>query len=263
MSRQNRSKLNQLIAEWPRGAIYVAPFLAAKGFSPELLRKYKQSKWIKPIGRGAYALYGDTVEWVGALYALQRQLGLEVHAGGKTALELKGYAHFLSPEQKTPVFLYGYNVQRLPAWMREYNWARPIVYIRTKLFPSGYREGLTEYNSRDFSVKISSPERAAMEMLYHVPNRVTYEESLLIMENLVSLRANVVQRLLEGCNSVKVKRLFMYMARKHNHPWFTKVDTSNIDFGRGKRSIVKNGRLDPEYLITVPKGDEPIETTIP
>ncbi len=91
-----------------------------------------------------------------------------------------------------------------------------------------------------------------MEMLYFVPDRVTFEEAVLIMENLVTLRPQLVQSLLENCNFIKVKRLFMYMAELHGHPWADQIDKSEIDFGKGKRLIVKNGMLDKKYMITVP-----------
>jgi hypothetical protein len=71
------------------------------------------------------------------------------------------------------------------------------------------------------------------------------------MESLVTLRPEVVQKLLEMCRFVKVKRLFMYMAEKHRYPWVEKLDLSGIDFGKGKRRIVSGGELDPKYLITV------------
>lgn len=73
------------------------------------------------------------------------------------------------------------------------------------------------------------------------------------MENLNSLRPDMVQLLLEQCTSVKVKRLFMYMAEKAGHAWFQYIKTDNIDYGDGKRSIVKNGVYIPKYQITVPK----------
>ena len=74
--------------------------LNASGFSYNLLTRYKESGWLKSFGRRAYVLPGDRVEWPGAVYALQAQLALNVHPGGKTALELKGYGHYLSPEQR-------------------------------------------------------------------------------------------------------------------------------------------------------------------
>jgi hypothetical protein len=124
---------------------------------------------------------------------------------------------------------------------------------RTSLFPGNSHEGFSEWKEREFSIRISSPERAAMEMLYLVPEKVSFEESLLIMESLVTLRPENVQKLLEICRFVKVKRLFMYMAEKHKHPWVGKLDLSRIDLGRGKRRIVSGGKLDPKYQITVPR----------
>jgi len=53
-----------------------------------------------------------------------------------------------------------------------------------------------------------------MEMLYLVPQKQTLNESSLIMENLVSLRPKIVQALLENCNSIKVKRLFMLLKKR-------------------------------------------------
>jgi hypothetical protein len=113
---------------------------------------------------------------------------------------------------------------------------------------------LSEYEHKQFTVKISCRELAALELLYHVPGLQGFDEALLLMENLTTLRPHVVQLLLQECRSVKVKRLFLYMAERAGHPWFGKLDTSVIDLGRGKRVIVKGGMLDRKYLITVPKG---------
>jgi hypothetical protein len=58
--------------------------------------------------------------------------------------------------------------------------------------------------------------------------------------------------LLEACRSVKVKRLFLYMAENQELPWLTKVDLSKVDLGKGKRMVVPKGRYDSKYQITVP-----------
>jgi hypothetical protein len=92
-----------------------------------------------------------------------------------------------------------------------------------------------------------------MEMLHLIPGKISFEEALLIMENLVSLRPDLVERLLVMCRSVKVKRLFMYMAEKHGHSWVSDLDLSKIDMGKGKRMIVPNGTYDRKYRITVPQ----------
>jgi len=49
-----------------------------------------------------------------------------------------------------------------------------------------------------------------------------------------------------------VKRLFLYLAEHIGHEWFNYLDISTIDLGKGKRSIIKNGCLDPKYQITIP-----------
>jgi len=252
MFSEKSNKINQLISGWSRGTVAVSSYLNEQGFSHELIRAYRNSNWIEPVGRGAFILRGDKVDWSGALYALQTQLNLNIHVGGKTALEMKGLAHYISP-QRHKIFLYGKNFQKLPAWFKKHSWnGQQIIYSATKLFPDRLDTGLTQFDYSEFFIQISAPERAAMEMLYFVPGRVTFEEAVLIMENLASLRPQIVQSLLANCNFIKVKRLFMYMAELHGHPWANQIDTSEIDFGKGKRLIVKNGMLDKKYMITVP-----------
>jgi len=252
MGNEIRSKINRLISQWPRGTLATASYLNTQGFSHDLLTKYKKGGWIQSFGRGAYTLNGDKVEWSGAIYALQTQLGLNVHSGGKTALELKGYAHYLTSGIRK-IFLYGNQGLVLPTWFRGERLGIEVALTRTNLFPLGSELGFTEFKERDFILKISAPERAAMEMLHLVPGKVGFSEALLIMENLTTLRSEIVQSLLVMCRSIKVKRLFMFMAEKHGHPWVSLLDTSQIDLGKGKRMIVPKGRLDRKYLITVPK----------
>jgi hypothetical protein len=251
MTTDNRTKINSLISQWPRSTVASVSYLKEQGFSQELLAWYKRSGWLESYGRGAYVLAGDKVEWTGALYALQKQLKMCVHAGGKTALELKGYGHFIPTRQK--LFLYGERGSSLPLWFRKSMKPGDYRYVRTNLFSPGYAEGLTEFKSREFSITLSAPERASMEMLHLVPKDVGFEEASLITENLAGLRPELVQKLLGACRFVKVKRLFLYLAEKYSHPWFSRLDLSKLDLGKGKRLIVQHGMLDKRYQITVPR----------
>jgi hypothetical protein len=61
-----------------------------------------------------------------------------------------------------------------------------------------------------------------------------------------------LEKLLADCRSIKVKRLFFFFADRHQHAWLKRIDRSQIDLGTGKRMLVKGGRLDPVYQITVP-----------
>lgn len=250
MSRLNGNKLNQLVLNWRKGAVYTSQWMRRRGFSRQLIDKYKKSKWLAPIGRGAYKLLNDKVNWTGALYAIQNQLHLRIHPGGKTALQLKGLAHFVPAEIKE-IFLFGTGGQKLPSWFKTYDWGVEIRYLMTNLFDHDL--GLTSKDYSSFSIKTSSAERAIMEMLYLVPQKQTVSESSLIMEHLFGLRPAIVQDLLENCNSIKVKRLFMYLAEKHAHQWVKRLDLSRFNLGSGKITITKGGVYDRKYKITVPE----------
>jgi hypothetical protein len=257
MVTESKTKINRLINQWTAGTSGTTSYLVDSGFSRDLLVKYKNSGWLEPFGRGAYIRSGDKVDWPGALYTLQNQLSLPVHVGGKTALQLKGYAHYL-PAKQNKVFLYGPRGMILPVWFKGDRFDVNFVVTRTNLFPMDSREGFTDFKERDFSVRMAAPERAAMEMLHLVPKEIGFDEAQLIMENLVTLRPDVVQGLLAACRSVKVKRLFLYMAERQEHPWLSKLDLSKIDLGKGKRMIIPNGRFDAKYQITVPATREGI-----
>ena len=103
-----------------------------------------------------------------------------------------------------------------------------------------------------YRVKVSAPERAMMEVRERVPLVDSYEEARLLMEGAHDSASRIVQSLLEKCASVKVKRLFMLLAENCKHAWVQKVDLSKVDFGKGKRALVKGGRFDSKYKITVP-----------
>jgi hypothetical protein len=251
MPYEKTSKINRLVSQWPRGTPAAASYLNTKGFSHDLLTQYKKSGWIQSFGRGAYVLSGDRVEWPGAVYALQKQLGLNVHPGGKTALELKGYGHYL-PSGKRTIFLYATQGLVLPAWFKGERLGVKFFLVRTNLFREAPERGFSEVKEKEFTVKVSAAERAAMEMLHLVPGRVGFDEALRIMESLATLRSEMVQEMLCACRSIKVKRLFLAMAERHGHPWVSELDLSLVDLGKGKRMIVPGGRYDKKYQITVP-----------
>jgi len=92
-----------------------------------------------------------------------------------------------------------------------------------------------------------------MERLYLAPEYYNLADLYYVMEALNTLRPNLVQQLLEDCKSIKVKRLFLYMAEKSGHSWFNYLDLKRISLGGGKRVIAKNGVYNTKYQITLPK----------
>ncbi len=250
MSLDNGLKINKLLKDWPMGTVYLSSWLANNGISSQLLNRYKKSRWLESIGTGAVIRSGDDVDYHGGIYALQTQAKLSVHVGGRTALALHGRAHYIDMAAGRAV-LFGAKKESLPTWFKQKNWDASVEYYTTSFLPAD--TGLVDLERKNFSVKVSSPARAILECLYLAPKHQELFECYELMEGLNNLRPKSVQELLENCSSIKVKRLFLYMAEKLKHPWLDFADLSKVDLGSGKRSLVKNGVYIDKYKITVPK----------
>lgn len=250
MSTEKRTKINQLLSSQPMGIVFQSQWLREQGYSLDLQRRYRENKWLKAIGNGAMVRTGDAVGYEGAIYALQRQSGLSIHPGGRTALMLLGKSHYLELSVKK-IVLFGGRSERFPTWFAKYNWGLKLEYHPTTFMP--LEIGLTEIELKNFTIKISDSTRALLECLYLTPNKQDLVECYEIMEGLNNLRPSHVQTMLEKCESVKVKRLFLMLSEKAGHEWFHSIDIKKIDLGRGKRSITPDGIYVPKYQITVPK----------
>lgn len=250
MSTQDTSKINSLLRIQPHGTVFLGSWLAEKGYSPDLLKRYRKSKWLESIGTGAMKRYGEPIRLEGALYSLQRQLGLSVHIGGKSSLALQGQSQYLELGGGS-VQLFGPLDESLPKWFNSYDWKVNVSYYRSDFLPKGI--GLTKWNPGDFDIDISNPARSLMECLYLAPLKQDLTEGYELMEALNNLRPTVIQDLLESCSSIKVKRLFLFMAERAGHSWFNHLKPDQVDLGKGKRSIVSKGKYIPKYEITVPE----------
>ena len=243
------SKINQLLQQWPSGTVATLRWLNSRGVDRRLADKYVKSGWLERLGHGAYKRAGATVDWAGAVHALQSQLALTVHPGGIPAIELRGYTHSL-PLGAREVALFGTPGTKLPAWFQAHAWSRPVTLVTTGVF-AGTEKTTSKLPVDEVELEVATLERAAFEMMYLVPKRQSYEEAFQVMESLTSLRPKVVQQLLEGCTSVKTKRLFMHAAERVNHSWLKHLDLSKVDFGSGRRTIHAGGRLDKKYDLVV------------
>ena len=250
ISLEKEQKINQLLNSQPSGVVYLSSWLAENGFSTQLINRYKKSNWLYSIGTGAWMRVGEKPTYQGAIYALQKQSESSVHIGGRTALALLGKAHYLELSTQQ-IILFGGSKEKLPTWFSKYNWGLKVNYFSSSFLPP--KVGLETLEQNTFSLQISNPIRALLECLYLAPKKQELMECYEIMEGLNNLRPKQVQELLEQCNSIKVKRLFLYMAEKAKHDWFNYINLEKIDIGKGKRSIVKNGVFISKYGITIPK----------
>ncbi|MEK6706335.1 MAG: type IV toxin-antitoxin system AbiEi family antitoxin domain-containing protein [Bdellovibrionota bacterium] len=252
MSGEIGTKINQVLKVWPQGTVAASSWLEAQGIYHQLAQGYEHSAWIKRVGHGAYIRDGDQVDWQGALYAIQNHLKLPIHAAAKTALELHGITHFVSSGPAKAVFLLGAHRSKLPSWFKAHDWGTAIHFSATQLFSRTQELGLTQKDIGNYSIQVSSRERAVFELLHLVPQSQGYDEASLLFESLRTLRPDLVQQLLENCGSVKVKRLFLHLAEKTNQEWFSELNLLKVALGKGKRVIAEGGVFDSKYGISVP-----------
>jgi hypothetical protein len=260
MGLQNGIGLNQLTRLLPEGVAAPSGWLAANGYSRQLVRKYVLSGWLTPLGHGVYARAGQPVGWEGVLLGLQRLGNMPCHVGGLAALNRQGAAHFLplGGEQHVQVM----SVRKPPAWVRQMNLAPTLVFDTRRLFKDqAVATAVVPLSTsiRDWTLLMAGTEMAIMEMLNDVNDRQSFEYAAQVLEGLTVLRPGVINELLAACRSIKVKRLFLFLAAHFGYPWTKRLELSGLDLGGGNRQIVKGGRLDKQYLITVPEdfGAEP------
>lgn len=274
---QNKNKLNQLQRLLPEGLVVDAAWLETQGYSRGLRSRYLTSGWLEQPARGSYRRPGGKLSWQQVVISLQGLLQVPVVVGGRTVLELHGFSHYASRTGSHEVHLYG--DKPLPGWVPKLALAQRLVHHNARrLFRThgvADEAGRTTWRPQeqsfagevlahggsltrlswgqwDWPLGLSTPERAILELLDELPQRETFHQVDKFMESLRTLSPRRLQRLLEDCRKVKVKRLFLWFARRHRFSWLPHLEQERIDLGKGKRMIVRGGKLDATYLITVP-----------
>lgn len=278
MPKQTGTKLNWLEEHLPEGLLVDAAWLEKHGYSSSLRTQYVAAGWLQQPVRKVYARpthnlpYRGPLRWQQVVISLQTILGHSLVVGGRTALELQGYGHYLTAEERD-IHLYGR--QSPPNWLFKLPLKTHFIYHHDRrLFRNlPVTKGLdsltfdlatNQARQNDFSVQqswgqwdwpltLSTPERAVFELLDELPERESFQHVDKLVEGLANLRPRRLQKLLEDCRNIKVKRLFLFFADRHRHSWLRQIDKTKIDLGKGKRMLVKGGTFDPTYQITVPK----------
>lgn len=274
MGIQNKVKLNSLQRLLPEGLIVDAAWLEKHGYSRALRKKYVTRGWLDQVVRGVYRRPApklqESLRWQSVVISLQTLLGRPYTVGGRTGLELQGFAHYLSGRHRE-IHLYG--TGKPPGWLSKLHLEDQFVlHNADRLFISNSRRQRRSksrtssgndflqssyvrqpWGQWEWPLTLSSPERAIFELLDEVPRRETFHQADTLMEGLRNLSPRRLHTLLAACRSVKVKRLFLWFAERHGHAWLKKLDRKDVDLGQGKRMLVKGGRLDPKFNITVPE----------
>ncbi len=244
------TKINKIQGQVESRGVMNTSWLEHQNVSRTEQVMYVRSGWLKRMATGVYRFANAKPTLFGALSSCETQVGLPYRIAASTALELHGYIHYVAigrPQAfiATPV------KHHLPKWMKEYNWDRELCEFSTNVFDGEIKTTRVELDG--LSLCTSSIELAILECLLLTPSHFNIMDVYHLMEMLTALRPKFLTELLESCSSVKVKRLFLYMAEKANHRWFHQLDLSNVTLGSGPRSFEKGGVKIAKYNIIVPR----------
>ena len=248
----------------PYGMLATKRWLAEQGLSAHALDNAVKTDTLLPLATGVYSQYSRAVTWEGVVASMQRMMANSVDdelppvvVGGLSALSISGLSQYLLLGSTPHIHLY--ETKKLPSWLARLS--LPIKFeghSTSKLWPDNVSKDRAFVKKHEWGeqlppVYFSCPEKAILEVLMDLPERVSFEHADELMQGLVNLSPRKLDTLLKGCKSVKVKRLFLWLAKRHAYPWFEKLNVENYDLGSGKRVVAKGGSLDTEYLITVPQ----------
>lgn len=267
MSHQRTPRLKPLLDRIPPGFMVETRWIREQGVDSKSIHRYVAKGWLKPFVRGVYQRpvpakgdLGGLGNWYIPVLSLQRIMGYQVHVGGPTALHEQGLAHYLGFGEDQ-VFVYG----DVPSWLNRLPKTWQLEQRSLRLFNDGSTavksaRGRENYLNCDvpmvdvwrWPMTMSEPERAILEAIDELPNRLGFEYVDTLFESLVNLRPELLSKLLAECTSIKVKRLFLVFADRHGHSWLSHLNKDQIDLGSGPRALVDGGKLHPTYRIYVP-----------
>lgn len=234
----------------------------AQGLSRHAVDNGVKTGTLLPLATGVYSQYSSAVSWAGVVASLQLMQKLAdsrvppIVVGGLSALGLSGMAHYVPLNDKQSIDLY--SADKLPSWLGRLSLSMRFRQHSTRqLWPDELSADEKFVKKHVWQpelppVYFSCPEKAILEVMMDLPQDVSFEHVDELMQVLTNLSPRKLDSLLQACQSVKVKRLFFWFARRQAYPWFRHLSLSNYDLGAGKRVIAQGGTLDADYLITVP-----------
>ena len=256
--KTNKPKLINLV---PHGLVVTRKWLLAQGLGKHSIDNAVKSGQLNALAYGVYERPGNYLKWEGVITSLQR-MGYSAVAGGLTALGLQGYAHYLPLGNRE--YVHVYSGCALPAWINkllrhdtnvdvEFVWHNTTRLFKDTNTVSKIGDREINWADNPLPLLISTPEKAFLEVLFEVPQNVSFEHADQLLQGLVTLSPRRLHALLLNCQHIKTKRLFFWFLQRHEHAWINKLNPDDYDLGAGKRMIVKGGKLDRRYQITVPE----------
>ncbi len=248
------TKINQLLANSASTGLFFADWLKKEGYSSQLQKRYRDSGWLTAMCKGVMYRTGGDLNAYDAIASYNKQMDGKLRVAAMSALEYVGFNHYV-PMGK-PVLMVALDGKKEPLWMKS---DRFDMTFRTFYSTAFTDVEMIKREQHSGTLYISSPEQAFLECLFLAPNLYSYMDLYYAMEQLTTLRPEVVQHLLETTDNKRVKRMFLYMAEKAGHYWFEELQHEKIDLGTCKMQLATNGKFNAKYKMTIPKELEDYE----
>ena len=212
------------------------------------------------------------MQWEHAVISLQSLMRYPVMVGGRTALHMHGFRHQLPPGGLREAHLYG--SAKPPGWLFNLPCKTEFAFHNDKgLFPDTQADveplvemGLSDLNEeskgimtrpegdfhsvnftrslwgmRRWPIVLSTKERAMLEAIDELPNRQIFGEVDVLIKGVVIINRDRMNALLKECASMKVKKLLVEFAERHNHDWLKYIDIDTVEMAGHERQILGNG----------------------
>lgn len=251
---QDSTILNNILNNTPRGVVLTSDYLKQQGVSNKLTWWYVHSNWLEKLSNRAYKKVNDKLLWGGLIYTLQTIHQLNIHVSGSTAIALSGKAHYLYfGNDKNISVAVGKNV-KIPAWFIHADFISEKFKLNKSVLlnDENIQKYLMQIELDGLQIGYSCNELAILEVLSICKTEHDYEEASQLMEPFPYLRSAIVQELLERSNSIIATRLYLHLAKVHNHGWYKKLDLSKFNLGTGKRRVGEGKFYDKELQLYVP-----------
>jgi hypothetical protein len=249
----------------PYGLLTTRQALRDGGFSNHQIDNLLKFESIVADAPGVYRLPDAPLSWESVVASLQR-LHINVTVGGVTALQMAGMHHYVDMATHEKVTLF--SEKPLPRWLpgllsdvtlEQFRYSRlfrasvsstaaPNVSQNNDLWRS-----LSTRRHPDMGLSTAQPELAWMEALLGVPDKLSFEHADYLSEGLTTLSPRRLHQVLTLCDNIRVKRLFFWFAARHQHSWYKYLRLEDYNLGTGKRVVANPGKLDNQFLITVPE----------
>jgi len=241
-----------LLKRVPEGLVTSRKKLLDLGFTSSSVDFFLRTGKLESVAHGIYRRPGPPLKWEHVVYSIN-ELGYPVHVGGRSALDLQGFAHHLPLTGMIHIHLF--SSIKLPAWVSSNEQSYNLEVHVSKLIGKFPDTAIIErpFGHWDWPIPYATPELALLELLDGIKTESDFKVADTYFESATTLRPKLLNQLLESCKKVIVNRLFLWFGERHNHQWIDGLNVSEVNVGSGKRMVIRDGTLDSKYQITVPK----------